>query len=64
MVLVDTAIWVSHLKKGDTSLKSLLEDGEVLHRCVENLARELSIKAAGTETATETASRPDDKGGS
>lgn len=30
MVLVDTAIWVSHLKKGDTGLKALLEDGEVL----------------------------------
>jgi predicted nucleic acid-binding protein len=30
MVLVDTAIWVSHLKKGDADLKALLEDGEVL----------------------------------
>jgi predicted nucleic acid-binding protein len=30
MVLVDTAIWVSHLKKGDAVLKPLLEDGEVL----------------------------------
>ena len=30
MVLVDTAIWVSHLKKGDAVLKSLLKDGEVL----------------------------------
>ena len=30
MVLVDTAIWVSHLKEGDAGLKSLLEDGEVL----------------------------------
>jgi len=30
MVLVDTAIWVLHLKKGDARLKSLLEDGEVL----------------------------------
>jgi hypothetical protein len=30
MVLVDTAIWVLHLKKGDADLKALLEDGEVL----------------------------------
>ena len=35
MVLVDTAIWVSHLKKGDAGLKTLLEDGEVLcHPCI------------------------------
>ena len=30
MVLVDTAIWVSHLKEGNAGLKALLEDGEVL----------------------------------
>ena len=30
MVLVDTAIWVSHLKEGNADLKALLEDGEVL----------------------------------
>jgi predicted nucleic acid-binding protein len=30
MVLVDTSIWVSHLKEGDDRLKALLEDGEVL----------------------------------
>lgn len=30
MVLVDTSIWVSHLRKGDAHLKALLEDAEVL----------------------------------
>ena len=30
MVLVDTAIWVSHLKEGNADLKALLENGEVL----------------------------------
>lgn len=30
MVLVDTAIWVSHLKEGNADLRALLEDGEVL----------------------------------
>jgi len=30
MVLVDTAIWVSHLKEGNADLKALLEAGEVL----------------------------------
>lgn len=30
MVLVDTSIWVAHLKEGDDRLKALLEDGEVL----------------------------------
>lgn len=29
MVLVDTSIWVSHLRTGATHLKSLLEQGEV-----------------------------------
>lgn len=30
MVLVDTSIWVNHLRTGDAQLKSMLEDGEVL----------------------------------
>lgn len=30
MILVDTAIWVSHLKEGSAELKTLLEEGEVL----------------------------------
>ena len=30
MVLVDTSIWVSHLRLGSAHLKALLEDGEVL----------------------------------
>ena len=30
MVLVDTAIWVSHLKEGNADLKTLLEAGEVM----------------------------------
>jgi len=30
MVLIDTAIWVSHLKEGNADLKALLENGEVL----------------------------------
>ena len=30
MVLVDTSIWVNHLRKGDRHLESLLVDGEVV----------------------------------
>ena len=30
MVLIDTSVWVSHLRKGDTHLISLLQDGEVV----------------------------------
>ena len=30
MVLVDTSVWVSHLRTGDTHLKSILQDGEVV----------------------------------
>ncbi|NQT74183.1 MAG: PIN domain-containing protein [Chloroflexi bacterium] len=30
MVLVDTSIWVSHLRTGDTHLKSILQNGEVV----------------------------------
>ena len=29
MVLVDTSVWVDHLRAGNTSLKTLLRDGEV-----------------------------------
>jgi predicted nucleic acid-binding protein len=30
MVLVDTSVWIQHLRKGHPLLKKLLEDGEVL----------------------------------
>ena len=30
MVLVDTSVWVSHLRDGDSELASLLNDGRVL----------------------------------
>jgi len=30
MVLVDTSIWVSHLKSGNVHLKGLLQDGKVV----------------------------------
>jgi predicted nucleic acid-binding protein len=30
MVLVDTSVWVSHLRKGNTELADLLQDGEVV----------------------------------
>jgi predicted nucleic acid-binding protein len=30
MVLVDTSVWVSHLRKGDSSLERLLNDGDVV----------------------------------
>lgn len=30
MVIVDTSVWVHHLRTGDTYLSSLLEDGEVV----------------------------------
>ena len=30
MVLVDTSIWVSHLRGGDTHLQELLVDGQVI----------------------------------
>ncbi|NNF05461.1 MAG: type II toxin-antitoxin system VapC family toxin [Candidatus Eisenbacteria bacterium] len=29
MILVDTSIWVDHLRKGDSGLVSLLEEGQV-----------------------------------
>jgi len=30
MVLVDTSVWVSHLRAGNTNLQTLLSDGEVV----------------------------------
>ena len=30
MILVDTSVWVDHLRAGDVTLTGLLEDGEVL----------------------------------
>jgi predicted nucleic acid-binding protein len=30
MILVDTSVWIDHLARGDSQLRSLLEDGEVL----------------------------------
>ena len=30
MILVDTSVWVDHLRRGDATLARLLEDGEVL----------------------------------
>ena len=30
MILVDTSVWVDHLRKGDQELRSLLEKGSVL----------------------------------
>jgi len=30
MVLVDTSVWVSHLRKGNTTLERLLNDGDVV----------------------------------
>ncbi|MBI5183811.1 MAG: hypothetical protein HY999_05560 [Nitrospinae bacterium] len=30
MVLVDTSVWVSHLREGNTTLKRLLNDGDVI----------------------------------
>lgn len=30
MVLVDTSVWVAHLRHGDTGLESLLDEGHVL----------------------------------
>ena len=29
MILVDTSVWIDHLRKGDARLASLLEEGEV-----------------------------------
>lgn len=35
MILVDTSVWIDHLRVGDPTLGSLLEDGQVLtHPCV------------------------------
>lgn len=35
MVLVDTSVWVSHLRDGDAELAALLNDGEVMcHRFI------------------------------
>ena len=30
MILVDTSVWIGHLRKGDETLASALEEGEVL----------------------------------
>jgi predicted nucleic acid-binding protein len=30
MILVDTSVWVDHLRRGNDRLRALLEDGEVL----------------------------------
>ena len=30
MILVDTSVWVAHLRTGDAQLEGLLQDGEVL----------------------------------
>lgn len=35
MILVDTSVWIDHLRVGDPTLGSLLQDGRVLtHPCV------------------------------
>lgn len=35
MTLVDTSVWVNHLRRGDDELRALLEGGEVLcHPCI------------------------------
>lgn len=35
MILVDTSIWVNHLRKSNTALQELLEKGQVLsHPCI------------------------------
>ena len=35
MILVDTSVWIDHLRKGDIGLRKLLETGQVLsHPCV------------------------------
>lgn len=35
MILVDTSIWIDHLRVGDRKLAALLQDGQVLaHPCV------------------------------
>ena len=30
MILVDTSVWIDHLRSGETMLAGLLDDGEVL----------------------------------
>jgi predicted nucleic acid-binding protein len=30
VILIDTSVWVDHLRKGNSRLASLLEDGEIL----------------------------------
>lgn len=30
MILVDTSVWIDHLRAGDTTLSDLLNDGQVL----------------------------------
>lgn len=35
MVLVDTSVWVPHLREGDPNLERLLENGQVMcHSCI------------------------------
>ena len=35
MVLVDTSVWIEHLRDGDPRLQSLLDEGEVVcHPCI------------------------------
>ena len=35
MVLVDTSVWVAHLRNGESGLESLLNDGHVVcHPCI------------------------------
>lgn len=40
MVIVDTSVWVSHLREGDTKLERLLNDGDVI--CHPFIAGELA----------------------
>jgi len=48
MVLVDTSVWVAHLREGNTGLEMLLNDGEVV--CHPFIIGELACGNLGTRS--------------
>lgn len=50
MIIVDTSVWVDHLRRGDASLAALLDDGRVLSHPL--VIGEIACGVLGNRTVT------------